>query len=293
MPRAKVSEKNTKQELLAAYHELLTEAGEKPARLPERDPALVNVDELGQAALRPLGELKLSVSQQLDRIGAELLKGIETVREVQLAATKERSRLAERHRDQQQALEAEIIAVREQFDREQTLQRQTLKETERQRDVDRAREEEAYRYERSIAERNDRDAFERAKAERERTLTEREMALNNRQQAIKTMEQELEAMPKRIDETVKASEAAVTTQLTIEHDRILHDRDLVAAHAAALHQATVTNLEATAKRQAEEIEQLKRQLATANQQLKEIAVAVIEGRTAPAELNPVDRTSTR
>lgn len=291
MPRSKVSEKNTKQELLAAYQELLTESGEKPARLPERDPSLVNVDELGQAALKPLSELKLSLSQQLDRIGSEFLRGIEAVREVQQTAAKERIRLAERHQEQQLLLDREITAVRQAWQSEQAKRSLSLNEQDEQRELERTREEEAYRYERSISERNDRDAFERSKAERERALSERELALKDRQQAIKTMEQELETAPKRIETAVKAAEAALAAQLTTEHDRALHDRELTASHAAALHQATIATLEATAKRQADEIEQLKRQLVTANEQLKEIAVAVIEGRKTAAETP--DRSESR
>jgi hypothetical protein len=293
MQRSKVSEKNTKQELLAAYHELLTESGEKPARLPERDPALVNVDELGQAALKPLSELKLSLSQQLDRIGSEFLRGIEAVREVQQTAAKERVRLAERHQEQQLLLDRELTAVRQAWQREQTKRALGLKEQDEQRELERTREEEAYRYERSIGERNDRDAFERAKAERERSIGERETALKDRQQAIKTMEQELEEVPKRIEVAVKAAEAALATQLTTDHDRALHDHELMANHAATLHQAAIATLEASTKRQADEIEQLKSQLATANQQLKEIAVAVIEGRKATAEPSDRDRPEAR
>ncbi len=283
MPQAiksKPSEKNTKQEILAAYHELLAESGEKPATVLENDPSLVNVDELGNAAIKQLGDLRRAMNLQLDRIGAELMRGTETVRDVQLAAVKERARLTERHAEQQRGLDTEIIAVRKRFEREQTLTLDAAKEADRQRELERARDEEAYRYGQSMNQRNDRDAFEREKAERERTLAEQESYLKDHQQAIKTMEQELETVPKRIEVAVKAAETAVTARLTLEHERALHDSDLSTTHATSLHQVAVTTLETTNKRQAEELDQLKRQLVAANQQLKEIAVAVIEGRTA-------------
>ncbi len=278
MPQGKrsVSEKSTKPEILAAYHELLAKEGEKPVIIKERDSALVNLDTVGGDATKQLAELKLGLSREIDKMSAELAQGTEAVRHVQLTANQERTRLVELHTEQQRQLDAEIVTVRRAWQREQAEIDRARREAEERQAVERSREEEAYQYQQSLTRRNELDESEREKAARERTLAEREQVLKERERAIQTMEKELEAVPAKLEAAVKAAEQALIARLANEHDRALREQAVISEHAQSLAQLTITNLEVATRRQSDELSELKRELAAAQDQLKQMAVAVIE-----------------
>ena len=78
-PRKSVSDKNTKTEILAAYHELLTGAGEQPVLIKEDTSVLTDLNDVGGEATKQLAELKLGLAREIDKMNTKLAHGIEAV----------------------------------------------------------------------------------------------------------------------------------------------------------------------------------------------------------------------
>lgn len=288
-PRKSVSEKNTKPEILAAYQELLIGAGEQPVLIKETEGVLTDLNDVGGEATKQLAELKLSLAREIDKMGAKLARGIEAVQQVQVTASKERARLLELHTEHQRALNGEISTVRTVWEREQREHDQLVKDVADQQAVERTREEEAYQYQQSIARRNELDEFKRDKAARESTLAEHESTLKEREKAMQIMEKELEAVPIKIEAATKEADKNLTARLTAQHTQALHEQQVANDHTLSLAKLTIDHHEATIKRQLDELNQLKREQSTAQEQLKQMAVAVIDTRK-PAETPLAERS---
>ncbi|PIZ43186.1 hypothetical protein COY34_01375, partial [candidate division WWE3 bacterium CG_4_10_14_0_2_um_filter_42_8] len=272
---AKVSEKNTKQEIWEAYHQLLAEIQGEPVtfKLEQKEPAVPD-------ALRSLAELKLRISQELDKVGEELLKSLNSLQDLRVSLAKDRQSMVERLQEQRKAVEAEISRVKEAWEQEKRKSEARFAEELRQKEVLRAREEEEYQYTLSLKRRQENDEYERQRVEKERTLKDREQALERREKEIVALEKELDETPAKVAQAVKEAQESLARQLG--EKQMIELRELKAAHANEVKVAEmrIANLEVTVKSQAGEIENLRKQLAEASRQLKEMAVSAIESRAA-------------
>ena len=280
---AKVSEKNTKQEIWEAYHQLLAEIQGEPVtfKLEQKEPAVPD-------ALRSLAELKLRISQELDKVGEELLKSLNSLQDLRVSLAKDRQSMVERLQEQRKAVEAEISRVKEAWEQEKRKSEARFAEELRQKEVLRAREEEEYQYTLSLKRRQENDEYERQRAEKERTLKDREQALERREKEIAALEKELDETPAKVAQAVKEAQESLARQLG--EKQMIELRELKAAHANEVKVAEmrIANLEVTVKSQAGEIENLRKQLAEASRQLKEMAVSAIESRAAEGKTARVE-----
>ncbi|PIU69319.1 hypothetical protein COS81_00360 [candidate division WWE3 bacterium CG06_land_8_20_14_3_00_42_16] len=280
---AKVSEKNTKQEIWEAYHQLLAEIQGEPVtfKLEQKEPAVPD-------ALRSLAELKLRISQELDKVGEELLKSLNSLQDLRVSLAKDRQSMVERLQEQRKAVEAEISRVKEAWEQEKRKSEARFAEELRQKEVLRAREEEEYQYTLSLKRRQENDEYERQRVEKERTLKDREQALERREKEIVALEKELDETPAKVAQAVKEAQESLARQLG--EKQMIELRELKAAHANEVKVAEmrIANLEVTVKSQAGEIENLRKQLAEASRQLKEMAVSAIESRAAEGKTARVE-----
>jgi len=280
---AKVSEKNTKQEIWEAYHQLLAEIQGEPVtfKLEQKEPAVPD-------ALRSLAELKLRISQELDKVGEELLKSLNSLQDLRVSLAKDRQSMVERLQEQRKAVEAEISRVKEAWEQEKRKSEARFAEELRQKEVLRAREEEEYQYTLSLKRRQENDEYERQRVEKERTLKDREQALERREKEIAALEKELDETPAKVAQAVKEAQESLARQLG--EKQMIELRELKAAHANEVKVAEmrIANLEVTVKSQAGEIENLRKQLAEASRQLKEMAVSAIESRAAEGKTARVE-----
>jgi len=280
---AKVSEKNTKQEIWEAYHQLLAEIQGEPVtfKLEQKEPAVPD-------ALRSLAELKLRISQELDKVGEELLKSLNSLQDLRVSLAKDRQSMVERLQEQRKAVEAEISRVKEVWEQEKRKSEARFAEELRQKEVLRAREEEEYQYTLSLKRRQENDEYERQRVEKERTLKDREQALERREKEIVALEKELDETPAKVAQAVKEAQESLARQLG--EKQMIELRELKAAHANEVKVAEmrIANLEVTVKSQAGEIENLRKQLAEASRQLKEMAVSAIESRAAEGKTARVE-----
>jgi len=250
-------------------------------KLEQKEPAVPD-------ALRSLAELKLRISQELDKVGEELLKSLNSLQDLRVSLAKDRQSMVERLQEQRKAVEAEISRVKEAWEQEKRKSEARFAEELRQKEVLRAREEEEYQYTLSLKRRQENDEYERQRVEKERTLKDREQALERREKEIVALEKELDETPAKVAQAVKEAQESLARQLG--EKQMIELRELKAAHANEVKVAEmrIANLEVTVKSQAGEIENLRKQLAEASRQLKEMAVSAIESRAAEGKTARVE-----
>jgi hypothetical protein len=271
----KVSEKSTKPELWAAYNQLVAQL---EGRSTEPSPELQSA--LAHDPSRSLVELKLKVSQQLDALGEEVQADIASLADARRALKFERRRLLESQTAEQQQLAAEIGNVRSQWDKEKQ-DHSTEQERQRQEQIKtRQREDDDYRYNLQKTRRNEEDAYDQKQAARESALQSKEQALQEREQHLKQLEAELAAWPKRLDDAVAATRAELGKEIGQQHTAEVRELKLIHQHEVSLATVKAQGLELQLKSQVAEVDSLKRQLADASRQLKDMAVTVIEARSS-------------
>ena len=271
----KVSEKSTKSELWTAYNHLVAQL---EGRSAEPSPELQTA--LAHDPSRSLVELKLKVSQQLDALGEEVQADIAGLADARRAIKFERRRLLESQTAEQQQLVAEIGNVRSQWDKEQ---QDHGKEQERQQQEQlktRQREDDDYRYNLLKTRRNEEDGYNQKHAARESALQTKEQALQEREQHLLQLEAELAAWPKHLDDAVATTRTEVAKESGQQHTAEVRELKLIHQHEVSLATVKAQGLEQQLKGQATEIDSLKRQLADASRQLKDMAVTVIEARSS-------------
>lgn len=292
MPRTKapVTEKNTKNDILDAYRELLAEVSQGSVddgtQVVEKQLMDAASKETVEKITTDLSQLKLSFNQTIATLNERIAEEAERLALIQKAIAIARKDLAETQqikvragmlqrmievqKEKEEAFEKEMKTTREVWELEQ-------KEYDERVGREREREEDAYRYGQDLAKKRNADEQEEAKRAVEREKTAEKEA---RAQSAK----ELEELRKRVAlgpaELEKAVKDAVGTALA----QSKHEADIAAKLVKQeydgeirVRQLTIDQSETTVKNQSMEIARLKQQLDEAMKQVKDIAVAVIEG----------------
>ena len=292
MPRTKtpVTEKNTKNDILDAYRELLTEVtqgvvndgGEQEEKLLVDTASKETVEKI----TTDLSRLKLSLNQTIAQLTERLTEEAErlalirkaiVVAEKDLAETQQikvRAGMLERmialQKEKEEAFEKEMKGARESWELEQ-------KEYDERTRRERGREEDAYRYEQDLTKKRYSDA-----REEENRVIEREK--NADKEARAQMMKELEDLRKRVAQTPAELEKAVKDAVGMSLAQAKHEAEIATRLAKQeydgeirVREFTIDQLETTVKNQSVDIGRLRTQLDEAMKQVKDIAVAVIEG----------------
>ncbi len=272
--KEKLSTRSTKQELLDAYTQVISQLEGQPVAS-----AVVGTQRsLAQDTVRTLTDVKLQLSSQLDKLVEQLLKKLSDLQELIKQLEIERSQLLDQHREAKAKLDAARAEAQRTFESEQQTFTAAAEAAAQQRDLSRAREEEEYIYQLHLKRRDEEDTYRAERAALETALSARESALKDRESEIKAIERELAAVDSRIEGAVATATDTLRTELTAAHQQQLKEFQTNRIHTDELSAFKVAGLEATIKNQSTEIEQLKRQLESATRQLKEVAVSVIAGR---------------
>jgi hypothetical protein len=285
---AKVSEKSTKPELWAAYNQLVAQL---EGRSTEPSPELQTA--LAHDPSRSLVELKLKVSQQLDALGEEVQADIASLADARRAIKFERRRLLESQTAEQQQLAAEIGNVRRQWDKEGQDHSAEQERQHQEQLKTRQREDDDYRYNLQKTRRNEEDTYNLKHATREAALQAKEQALQEREQHLKQLEAELAAWPKRLDDAIATTRTELGKETGQQHMAEVRELKLIHQHEVSLATVKTQGLEQQLKSQSAEIDSLKRQLADASRQLKDMAVTVIEARSSEYRNTDNRPTSTK
>ncbi|KKS88529.1 MAG: hypothetical protein UV63_C0033G0019 [Microgenomates group bacterium GW2011_GWC1_43_11] len=299
MPRTRkdptVSEKNTKTDILSAYHALLSEinaGSDEPFHTPEEDAVIdTATKETVEKLTSDLSNLKLTLNKTIADLTERLTGEAERFATIQRAidiAQKDvlhiqkikitavtLQRMIELQKEKEALFEKEMAEKQRTWDEEQRIYEESAKRG-------RTRGEEEYRYEQELLKKRDADERTEEKLERERQNAQEKEA---KMQMIK----ELEDLRKKTVgfpvETEKAVKEAVGKALTETRKDFETEKQFTASqHESGMTVAKlkIDTLEQTVKSQLAEITRLRTQFEEATRQVKDIAVAVIEGKKEPA-----------
>jgi len=295
MPRQKkttikVTEKNTKTEILDAYQQLLEEVTSDTV---EDETVKQEQQLLDTAAKETVGKvttdlsrLRITANQTISSLTEQLTDEAERFATLQKAIAVAKAELEEISQIKLHAgMLKRMIELQKQeeekFEREITDKRVTWLEEQKSYEEgikkERSREEEEYAYQKGLRLKREKDAFEEEKRAWEREMQEQKQLHAEQEAELVDLRKKAAQFPVDLDKAVKAAVAEAVAQ---ERKEAQIRQNFAKQEWDAKQQLSglkVTSLEQTVKVQAAEIEDLKRQLEKATQQVKDIAVTVIEG----------------
>jgi hypothetical protein len=254
----------------------LVQSNETGAKKVGRERAKLVIEKATQKSqeqvVKSLAGLKLSVTEALDSISAQMTGELKTLKEVQEAIEAENTRLNELHQivaeaDSLQGLLLAQKTQRESFETEMTTLRQKWAEEKVQHQKDRQRDEDTYTYDLTRRRKVEADQHAEAqKAEREKfdaDLETRGDALDVREKAL--LEKELElttlrAQVKANDETLKKE---VSREVAIATNSLKKDLN----HEHALVKLNLENQLSQSKLENSQLQKRIEELLTANKLL--------------------------
>jgi hypothetical protein len=295
MPRqpkatAKISEKSTKNEILEAYQELMEQA---TVAIPEDETAKQKktvvasaTQETVEKVTTDLSQLRISANQTISSLTEQLTVEAERFATLQKAITIAQQDLAEMsqikvqagmlkrmvevQKQEEEAFESEMAEKRTTWAQEQRTYEEGLKKQ-------RSREEDEYNYERTLRLKREKDAFDEEKRAWERDMQEEKKKHAQQQEVFDDLQKRAAQFPTELD---KALKAAVADALALERKDSQNRQNFSKQEWDSKQQIAtlkIASLEQTVKDLLKEKEELKRQLESATQQVKDIAVKVIEG----------------
>jgi hypothetical protein len=234
-----ISEKSKKNEILAAYQELLEQIGQTKQESHQEEKKKQQEQEVVATAstmtpdriVKNIAEVKVSIGQALDTLEQRLTDEYRGLSELQAAIKIETARLKDLHEitinaDSLAALllaqkeykirfEQEMMGRKVQFedqmaeaktawDKEQERMQQEQKELKESIKRTRVREEEEYDYALQLERKKDQDSYETKKFALEKELVEQKEAFYKecaeREAALKSQEEELKQMRSRVEQ---------------------------------------------------------------------------------------------
>lgn len=287
---SKVSERNTKTEILQAYQTLLEQATNEAAEDETIQQEQAVIDTAAKDTIEKitsdLAQARLSANQTISKLTEKLTDESERLTTLRKAIT-----IAQRELEEIQQIKARAGMLRrmielqkqeeERFDKEMAAKRiawaEEQKQYEEQVGKERSREEDEYMYQKNLRMKRDRDLFEEERKKWEREFDEKKQVQIQKEAELAELRKKVLQFPQELDRAVKAAIAQTITQEKKEAQIRQNFAKQEADTRQQIATLKITSLENTVKSQAVEIEELKRQLEKATQQIKDIAVKVIEG----------------
>lgn len=172
-----------------------------------------------------------------------------------------------------------IYETKQSWEKEKDEHRMEITQRDTAENVQRKREEEEYEYQKRMERKKSEDEFAERKTKWEKELADRKEEINADKHELNELRTKVAAFETEISKAVKNAQADLTRELTsgyanerkLREQEVKSDKELLALR--------LTNLTADNTRLADEVEMLRKALNIANQEVKDIAVKVIEGRT--------------
>jgi len=291
MPRSTktVSEKNTKNEILAAYQELLAEASSGATLSPElQDDKTIITRASGQTVEKITAEfskLKITFAQSVNEFTDRLTEEAETLATIQKAIAISRKeleetqkikvtagllyRLLETQKEKGEAFEKEMDEKRKIRVEEEKAYEEAIKKRH-------VREEEEYAYEMKLQKQRDSDERESAKLARERKETEEANTKTAILKELEELRKKVVQAPIEMDKAVQTAVSKALAEAKKDAEVAFAQVKLQAENELRVAEIKIESSENSCKAQTNEIVQLKKQLDEATRQVKDIAVSVIE-----------------
>lgn len=302
------SEKNTKTEILAAYHELLTKFKEqkvqdvKEEKKKSEDLKIVQkAGELSvESIIKNIGSTKLEILNALDELSEKLTqefrklsdlkkaieietKNLDELYEIKvntdtlgalLLAQKEKKAAFELDMEKKRAaLDEEISQKRSSWKIEQENFENLKKERDLQQKKDRQREEEEYTYNLQLKRKKDSDTYSESKAQLEKELLEKksvfEKEYSEREAAILAKENEYAELKSKVDQFPALLEKA----LKENEEKISERLELTYKHQSEL---VKKEMESEKKLGQQTITLLQAKIKEQEEQLKQLSIKANE-----------------
>ena len=252
---AEMSTRNTKNEILEAYNELLNKLkAQKPVdrqaekeKTEKKQIVETAAQNSADSIVRSLADLKLAISKSLDNVEDQLIGEFKKLNNTRQAIEIEQKNLEEIHdiraeadslaallqaqKEKKQAFEADIAQQRETFNdemlekklawkKEQDEVSRAQKEREEELKKARKREEEEYAYSLQLERKKDQDSYAEQKAAQEKALTEQKRVLeqqwSEREAALAARERELTELRQRVESfPQELAKAVADTEKTV------------------------------------------------------------------------------
>ena len=229
-----ISPKNTKEQILTAYNEVLEKLNEKQAEVPletrkreeEKSVVAKAATHSPTTIISELANIKLKSIKQLDGLSEELLGEFQKLSDIRQAISSEQQHLEElyqiketantlaalfqAHIEQKEKLHQEREQKKQEFDQwiasrklqgqeEQGLFERNFKEYKEKQEKERKWEEEDYIYTRDLKRRQEMDSYNARKAALEKELAAMKEDLQKREEAINEKENLLADLQTRVD----------------------------------------------------------------------------------------------
>lgn len=301
MPRQSVSTKNTKQEILTAYEQLTKELEQSDQQsdllMPldtKKEPSEDAGSQKPAEIISRLGELRVAINKNLGEIVDKLVeeserlqtmkeeenlirKEIETMQKIKVHASTLQNLLLLKEKEEKE-LETAIETKKSEWTQEQDQYEKGQKEIQTERMKEKKRDEEEYEYNLKMKRQKEEDEYKEKRKQIEAELMKREQDLTEKEEEFKHLQKQVIELEKKLEtevvKTRKETEERVTKDLKItynlEHKEIEGERKV--------QKLTIENFQKTIGAQDTEIKDLKQQLVRATQQIKDIAVSVIDSK---------------
>jgi len=259
---AKVNERSTKGELWRAYQELLGQLQNEPVAIAE------NPSQLG-GITKDLSDVKLSLGHELDKATERLGKIAEAYRQADQELGQRKAAVVQAVEAMKRQVEDSIKAVkkqREQEDADKALERQ--------------REAEEYRYNLNRQRREEEEQYSVKLKAREQQLDNRETVLSEQEKQLAELKKQVEAFPQQLIEAEKTAREETAKNLTAEHNTLVKELKQDHQYQKGMLELKLQTAESDIASQQKQLAELKQQLDKNSQQLKDMAVTVIQAGNA-------------
>ncbi len=296
----KVSNSNTKAQILKAYEELVeelkAEKSDNTALKQKLDEQKKLVDKAQQQAeegsMLSIQTIRSSINQQLDQLEGALHQEQDKFTTIRGAIEVEKATLENLYKIKTEAESLDALIITNRQAKERLEKDMAEKKAELLHDIEETkrrweREQESYEYNLRIIRRNEEDEYKQKKAQQEKELaeqkaafeqemSEREKAVAEKEAEFKRLQAEAAQFDSRLQQAVEQAREEVSSRLTqeFEYRQKLEVKDLEAD--LKLSQQAIESLKMKIQEQQDFISSLTSRTENASQQVKDIALKAIE-----------------
>ncbi|MFH1644676.1 MAG: hypothetical protein ABIA74_05910 [bacterium] len=303
----KVSSKSTKNEILEAYNEALSQLSEPK----EIDPVEINKMEKQknivleasknspETIVSYLARLKISLIKQIDILSENLTTEFKKLEDIKQAIDIEKNHLDELYKIKEtaQSLSALILARKEKqekfdqevndskksWEKEQENIIQEYKEQKESLDKKQKREKEEYEYNLELSRRKEENEYQEKRKLIEKELEEKKSKLDEKEKELKSREEEtirlktkVDEFPQELEKTISKAKKEVTEELTNKYKFEMELKEKEITGDKKLYSQIIKSFEEKIKEQEKLIDQLTQKADTASNQVQTMACKALE-----------------
>jgi chromosome segregation ATPase len=263
-----VDEKSKKQDIWAAYQQLLADFRAKPVVVSGGDSKVKQL-------CGNLDEAKAAILAEFETAQKQLAGATEDYAVAEQTLAKRKEEIIAEYEKARADLQESIDLIRKNWD----LERADLKRT-------REREAEEYTYDLGKKRRDEEESFRTKWQAKFADLEQREAVLKEKETSLKDLETAVQNAPKELEKAVKDACDALSKSMKLEHDAVTKELRQQATHAESILTLKLQSAEATVAAKDKQIVELQKQLESVSAQLKDMAVTVIRSNAQSAQSVP-------